>query len=81
VKDIAFTAAAARQLKKLDRHVATQIRSKLDAYAERGAGNVTPMLGAGLNVFRLRIGDFRAVFEESETEILVLAVGSPARGV
>ena len=59
-------------LKSLKRHgnVAARLRKALDEYAaETGAhaNNVSRLIGSP--AFRLRVGDFRAIFEESETDI------------
>jgi mRNA interferase RelE/StbE len=45
----------------------------MDRYARTGAGDVKPLVGT--NKKRLRDGDFRIVFEESETDIFVTRLG------
>jgi mRNA interferase RelE/StbE len=49
---------------------------KIDAYAADPtslANNVTELQGASLK--RLRVGDFRVLFEETATEIIVTKIG------
>jgi len=64
-------------LKSLRRHgnVAARIRKALDEYAA-GTGahenNVTCLVG--LTTCRLRVGDYRAIFEEGETDIVVTKI-------
>ena len=64
-------------LKNLRHHgnAAARVRRALEEYAaETGAhaNNVTRLVG--LATRRLRVGDFRAVFEESDTEIIVTKI-------
>jgi mRNA interferase RelE/StbE len=64
-------------LKSLKRHgnVASRVRRAIEEYAaETGAhaNSVTRLVGS--NTCRLRVGDFRAIFEESEVEIFVTRI-------
>ena len=64
-------------LRSLKRHsnVAARLRKAIDEYAaETGAhaNNVTRLVGS--SAYRLRIGDFRAICEETETDIVVTAI-------
>jgi mRNA interferase RelE/StbE len=45
---------------------------KIDRYAETGAGDVKVLVGQPGK--QLRIGDFRAILEETEMEIIVQAI-------
>lgn len=47
---------------------------KLARYAETGAGDVKVLVGRS-GARRLRIGDYRAVFAETDGEIVVTRVG------
>lgn len=73
MKTVVYTLSAAKQLRSLGATVRAQIEGKLARYAETGAGDVTAMQGEP--GARIRSGDYRAVFIETETEIKVLAVG------
>lgn len=67
--------SAASALRK-HRNAATLIREKIDAYAADPASlanNVTELPGASLK--RLRVGDFRVLFDETATEIVVTKIG------
>jgi mRNA interferase RelE/StbE len=58
------------------RNMAKRIADKLAAYAENPASvanQVTEL--RGLPVKRLRVGDFRILFEETESEIIVSDIG------
>jgi mRNA interferase RelE/StbE len=73
MKDISFTAAAARQWLNLSADIRKRIETKMTVYAGDGSGDVKRLKGrAG---FRLRIGDWRVVFIEDKTSITVVAVG------
>jgi mRNA interferase RelE/StbE len=60
------------------RNRAEQIMAKIERFAESGAGDVKSL--AGSNARRLRVGDFRVIFEESATEIVISRIG-PRGGV
>jgi len=77
MKTISFTRSAAADL-RVNRSNAKRIMAKIERYAETGAGDVTQLVGS--KAFRLRVGDFRVIFEESETEIIVTKIG-PRGGV
>jgi mRNA interferase RelE/StbE len=47
--------------------------AKIARYAETGAGDVKTLSGRPGK--RLRSGDYRVIFEETETQIRVLAIG------
>jgi mRNA interferase RelE/StbE len=73
VKVISFTGAAARQRAKLDAKVRARIDVKLETYAKTGQGDVKRLTGR--EGVRLRVGDYRVIFDEERSTILVIAVG------
>jgi mRNA-degrading endonuclease RelE of RelBE toxin-antitoxin system len=80
VKTVLYTLSA---LKDLRRHetMAKRIRKALGEYAADGkahANNVTRLTDSPAK--RLRIDDFRAIFEENDERILVTKIG-PRGGV
>lgn len=75
MKEIRYAREARRTLMRMPRNEAERIRAKLDQYARRPAAlanQVTRLKGE--RRLRLRVGDWRAVFEETETDIHVLFV-------
>jgi mRNA interferase RelE/StbE len=72
VKDITFTVAATRQWTKLTRGIRKRIDDKLVRYAT-GAGDVKSL--SGREGACLRVGDWRVIFAENPTTIIVVAVG------
>lgn len=80
VKRIVYTRTAARALRK-HRNMAPRIMAKVEAYADSPAALanvVTEMVGQ--DYMRLRIGDYRVLFRETATEIIVLDLG-PRGGI
>jgi mRNA interferase RelE/StbE len=77
VKTIRFTDDALNDLRRYAGQ-AKRITSKLKAYAETGAGDVKSL--SGIEGSRLRVGSYRVIFIESETEILVVKI-APRRSV
>ena len=58
------------------RNMAKRILDKLDAYAANPASlanQVTEL--RGVRAKRLRVGDFRVIFEETDTDIIVTDIG------
>jgi mRNA interferase RelE/StbE len=72
VKTVIYTSDASRALRKL-RSQAERITVKIERYAETGVGDVAPLTGRPGS--RLRVGDFRVLFQEDATTITVEAVG------
>ena len=75
MKRVILLKTAAAALRK-HRNVAPKLRDKLAAYAADPAALancVTELRGSPLK--RLRVGDFRILFEETATEIIVSRIG------
>ncbi|WP_331295345.1 type II toxin-antitoxin system RelE family toxin [Methylobacterium hispanicum] len=76
-KELVFTRAAARALTRMPRDSEDLIRRKLKPYADDPASlanNVRALKGEGER-YRLRVGDWRAVFTSEPDRIIVHAVG------
>ncbi len=72
MKAVRYTNDAVKALRK-HRMEAKAIMDKVARYAETGAGDVVHL--KGLSACRLRVGDFRVIFEQTATEIIVLKIG------
>jgi mRNA interferase RelE/StbE len=73
MKPITYTPTAARALTRLQKPARLAVVEKLGRYAETGAGDVRALTGRpGV---RLRVGDYRVVFTETDDAIQVLAIG------
>ena len=58
-----------------DASIAARVRKAIDDHAretDAHANNVTRLVGS--TAFRLRVGDFRVIFEESATQITVTKI-------
>jgi mRNA interferase RelE/StbE len=75
MKRLVILPAAAKALRR-HRAEAERILAKIEAYAAdpaSQANNVKALKGS--TALRLRVGDFRVVFEESDAEIIVTRIG------
>ncbi|MBV8766207.1 MAG: hypothetical protein JO137_14755 [Hyphomicrobiales bacterium] len=72
MKKIAYASAAAKALRR-HRADAGRIMSKIERYASTGAGDVKRL--ANSSALRLRIGEYRVIFEETESSIIVTHIG------
>lgn len=73
MKTIAFTSTAAKELDALPPRPRVQVERALDVYAISGRGDVKALRGtAG---YRLRVGDYRIIFDEDAVTILAIAIG------
>jgi mRNA interferase RelE/StbE len=73
MKPINFTPAATRQWLKLTQKVRERVNVRLEQFARTGHGDVKKLKGrAGA---RLRIGDWRVIFFEENSAIIVTDVG------
>jgi mRNA interferase RelE/StbE len=73
MKTIVLQPSAARSLDKIAEPFRSKIADELAAYALGKPCDTKAM--KGLPTVRLRIGDYRVIFDEDQTTISVLAVG------
>ncbi|MEO6395239.1 MAG: type II toxin-antitoxin system RelE/ParE family toxin [Devosia sp.] len=73
MKEVVFTPAGLRQWTKLSAEVRSRIRRKLMEFAETRQGDVKRLKDR--RGVRLRVGDWRLIFEEGPDQIIVYAVG------
>jgi mRNA interferase RelE/StbE len=72
MRTLTFKSAAFKALRSVPKKDALAIVEKLKAYAAGERRDVVRLTGS--HMLRLRHGDWRIVFEQSETEIAVLAI-------
>lgn len=73
---IAYSKAALRTLRRMPANEARRVRSKIEAYAmapSSQANNVTKLQGR--DGYRLRVGDWRVIFDQNGTIMAILAIG------
>jgi mRNA interferase RelE/StbE len=73
MKTIILNPSVAKVLDGLPRDIRNRITEALDAYAIHGTGDTKAM--SGTSTVRLRVGDYRVIFDETASTILVLALG------
>jgi mRNA interferase RelE/StbE len=73
MKPIVFTPTSAPQWAKLSPDVRRRIDARLVEFATTGHGDVKRLKGRGGS--RLRVGDWRVIFDEDRGTIIVAAVG------
>jgi mRNA interferase RelE/StbE len=76
MKQVSYTRAAIRTLRRMPANIATLIRSKIEAYASDPASqsnNVTALKGR--TGIRLRVGDWRVIMDDQGNVLAVLDIG------
>ena len=73
MKTIVFTKQAAKELDALPEDARDAIMEGLVAYATSGLGDVKRLQGN--DMFRLRVGRYRVIFDEDRTTVLAVYVG------
>lgn len=73
MKTVVFTPRAAKEFDALSEAARVAIEDGLTRYAVDGRGDVKRL--HGLDGYRLRIGDYRVIFDEDAVTILTLRVG------
>lgn len=72
-KTLIFGTGANRAFWRLPEDVQESLNHKLYLYALTGVGDVKRMIGS--NKLRLRDGEYRIVFEETETSLTIVSLG------
>jgi mRNA interferase RelE/StbE len=70
---VEFTRKAEKQIRKLDRQVRDRVDSAIDGLAENPRpANYKPLKGSPYA--RIRVGDYRVIYEVRDREVLVLVL-------
>lgn len=75
--EITYAQSALKSLRKLDRSVARRVLTAIDALARNPRPPGCLQLKGGSGEMRIRVGDYRIVYDvnDGEVVVLVLAVG------
>jgi len=73
VRTIVFTPRAAKEFDTLPHAAQVDIEDGLSRFAIKGRGDVKRL--QGLSGYRLRIGEYRVIFDEDRTTILAFTIG------
>ncbi len=71
MKKIHFQPNVAAEVRLIDKPSARRILQAIHRYAESGEGQVKPLSGEFEGLTRLRIGDHRVLFDETESTITI----------
>lgn len=80
MKEVTYTRAAIKALRRMPRNIADRIMAKVDQYAADPASlanNVTELVGR--EAIRLRVGDWRVIMHDGQV-LAVLEIG-PRGGI
>ena len=75
MKDIEWSEDSLDDMSGLDKEMARRVKQAVERFAETGAGSVKRLQGIKPPEFRLRVGDYRVIYEvqeEASTVIIVL---------
>lgn len=72
-----FTAAAFRQLSRLDKNIQQRITDKLEFYSrqDQPLQHAEPLAHSQFGQWRFRIGDYRVLFDTEAGQMVILAIG------
>jgi mRNA-degrading endonuclease RelE of RelBE toxin-antitoxin system len=71
VKKIRFQPNVPAEVRAIDQRSAITILEAIHRYAETGTGHVKPLSGQFEGLLRLRVGNHRVVFEETENILTI----------
>ncbi len=71
MKKIRFLANVPAEVRAIPQPIALGILKALHRYIETGQGRVKPLSGEFEGLLRLRVGDYRVLFDETEDSITV----------
>jgi mRNA interferase RelE/StbE len=71
---IEFTTRAARDLRALERPVLKRVAARIDALASDPRPPSSRLLAANERLYRIRVGDYRVIYEIEDRTVLVLII-------
>ena len=79
-RQVRWSNRAEKDLERLDRKVRQRIVSAVDRFAQTGQGDVKRLQGMKEETFRLRVGEWRVIFLEEETLLILILRALPRSG-
>ena len=71
---IEFTNRAAKELKALDKATVKRIAARIDALAQNPRPASSKLLETADRLYRIRVGDYRIIYQVEDRTVLVLIV-------
>jgi len=72
--EITYTRSALKTLRKLDREIARRALRAIDALAQDPRPPGCRQLKGGAGEIRIRIGDYRVIYEVHDAEVVILVL-------
>ena len=79
--ELVFYPAALRSLRKLPRSVNERIRKEVDALCDDPRPHGTKALAGSPGWLRIRIGDYRVIYEVRDAELVIVIIQAGHRSV
>jgi len=79
-RQVRWSNRAEKDLERLDRKVRRKIVAAVDRFAQTGQGDVKRLQGLKEETFRLRVGEWRVIFSQEETLLIVILRALPRSG-
>ena len=77
MKRVVYSRDAAKTLMKMPANLRRTVRAKIEQYAANPAALANQVRRLqGEPGYRLRVGDWRVIFDQDRTSVIVLAIGS-----
>jgi len=74
LRKIEYKASVARDLRRLDRQVATRILDKIEQELTSNDVRPIPLRGSFEGLFKLRVGDYRVIYALSTDSVSVIRI-------
>ncbi|MBV9267472.1 MAG: type II toxin-antitoxin system RelE/ParE family toxin [Acidobacteriaceae bacterium] len=71
MKKIHFEPSVPAEIRVIPQHIAMTILEAIHRYAETGVGRIKPLSGEFEGFLRLRVGNHRVFFKETEDSIVI----------
>ena len=72
---ILYTRRAAKDISKLEWKIKNRIKKALEECMEAPQNSARKMVNPSLGDYRLRVGDYRVIFDLQDDEIIILRIG------
>ncbi|MDI9617366.1 MAG: type II toxin-antitoxin system RelE/ParE family toxin [Methanothrix sp.] len=72
---IVLTQRALKDLENIDKEMQSRIAAKLKEYAEDPLKHARKLIHPSIGTYRLRIGDYRVIFDINHENIVILRIG------
>ena len=71
---VEFSHRAARQFKELPRQAQVRLKTKIDALSENPRPRGVEKLKAEADLYRIRVGDYRVIYDVRDRTLVVLVI-------